>query len=98
MPSPRALWRQVAPHAREVCMDRVNRNWQYGLNYYAGVALPECTEHPTPWQVRQAPGQTPRLAVPEMAPLAPPAAARPGAAGPGTVDPVVPAIVPSRFR
>jgi 4-amino-4-deoxy-L-arabinose transferase-like glycosyltransferase len=70
MPSPQALWRQVAPHAHEVCMDHVNRNWQYGLNYYAGGALPECSEHAAPWQVRQAPGQLPRLAAPEARPAA----------------------------
>jgi 4-amino-4-deoxy-L-arabinose transferase-like glycosyltransferase len=89
MPSPRALWLQVAPHVSEVCMDHVNRNWQYGLNYYAGLALPECSGHPAPWRVRQAPGQPPRLAPPEMAPLI---------TAPPTVDPVVPGIVPSRIR
>jgi 4-amino-4-deoxy-L-arabinose transferase-like glycosyltransferase len=87
MPSPRALWRQVAPHAAEVCMDRVNRNWEYGLNYYAGAALPECSDHPAPWQVRQAPGETPHLAVPEIAPLRP-----------ERVDPAGVGIVPSRIR
>jgi 4-amino-4-deoxy-L-arabinose transferase-like glycosyltransferase len=94
MPSPRALWRQVAPHAHDVCMDHVNRNWQYGLNYYAGEALPECSEHAAPWQVRQAPGQLPRLAAPEAHAAAPPS----DASRPGTVDPAMPGIVLSRIR
>ena len=94
MPSPRALWRQVAPHDGDVCVDHVNRNWQYGLNYYAGGALPECSSHPAPWQVRQAPGQLPRLAAPE----ARPAAAQPDADPPGTVDPVIRGIVLSHIQ
>ncbi len=98
MPSPRALWRQVAPHARDVCMDHVNRNWQYGLNYYAGEALPECSEHQAPWQVRQGPGQVPRLTAPSHALAAHPAK-RPGDAIPaGTVDPAMRGIVLSRIR
>jgi hypothetical protein len=72
----------------------VNRNWQYGLNYYAGGALPECSSHPAPWQVRQAPGQLPRLAAPE----ARPAAAQPDADPPGTVDPVIRGIVLSHIQ
>jgi len=94
MPSPRALWRQVAPHAADVCLDHVNRNWEYGLNYYAGAALPECSEHPAPWQVRQAPGRFPRLAPPEPRP----AAARSGTPAPGRVDPAMRGIVLSRIR
>jgi 4-amino-4-deoxy-L-arabinose transferase-like glycosyltransferase len=95
MPSPRALWRQVAPHAHDVCMDHVHRNWQYGLNYYAGEALPECSERAAPWQVRQAAGQLPRLVAP------PPVAAPPEAEAAvrrGTVDPAMRGIVLSRIR
>jgi hypothetical protein len=98
MPSPRALWLRVAPHAGDVCTDHLNRNWQYGLNYYAGAALPDCSEHPAPWQVRQAPGQTPRLAEPDIAPPARPAVVPFDAIRPGTVDPAGHGIVPSRIR
>jgi 4-amino-4-deoxy-L-arabinose transferase-like glycosyltransferase len=93
MPSPRALWLQVAPHAHEVCMDHVNRNWQYGLNYYAGRALPECSEHPMPWSVRQAPGKLPRLTPPAQA-----GATLWDATPAGTVDPAMRGIVLSRIR
>ena len=68
MPSPRALWQRVEPHAGEVCLNGVQRNWAYGLNYYAGRALPDCADHPTPWQIRQEPGGAPWLAVPEVSP------------------------------
>ncbi len=98
MPSPRALWWQVAPHVGELCMDHVNRNWQYGLNYYAGAALPECSEHPAAWRVRQAPGQPPRLEAPESAPLAGPAVVPLNAVRPESVDRVGRRIVTSRIR
>jgi len=94
MPSPRALWRRVAPHAGQVCVDHVNRNWEYGLNYYAGTALPDCSRYPLPWQVRQFPGQPPRLVAPEAPPPAYPAVPRPAA----PVDREARNIVPSRFR
>jgi len=81
MPSPRELWQKVRSHADEVCLDQVQRNWAYGLNYYAGKALPDCSEHATPWQVRQQPGRAPWLAVPEYSPqLAPPVVPRTGPA------------------
>ncbi|HUA59599.1 MAG TPA: glycosyltransferase family 39 protein [Verrucomicrobiae bacterium] len=78
MPSPKVLWLKVAPHADEVCLDHVDRNWAYGLNYYAGRALPECSEHATPWQVRQQKGHAPWLAVPEFSPEMRPAFTRGG--------------------
>jgi len=40
--SVRSFWRE---HEREVatgCVDGVSRTWQYGLNYYARHAVPEC--------------------------------------------------------
>ncbi len=77
MPSPLVLWQKIAPHADEVCLDHVDRNWSYGLNYYAGKALPECSDHATPWQVRQQKGHAPWLAVPELSPGEPPPRSRP---------------------
>lgn len=42
----RTMWREeVAPHRDGVCLDpEIRRTWRYGLNYYAGSALPDCTE------------------------------------------------------
>jgi 4-amino-4-deoxy-L-arabinose transferase-like glycosyltransferase len=40
--SVRAFWRANGAAASGACLDNVSRAWQYGLNYYAGSALPEC--------------------------------------------------------
>ena len=61
MVSARALWHEVSGRADAVCVDQVDRNWRYGLNYYSGTPLPECSAEPRPWWVRQAPGQRPNL-------------------------------------
>jgi len=45
-----------------VCVGDLQRNWLYGLNYYAGSPLPSCSERITPWQVLQAPGEPPHIA------------------------------------
>jgi 4-amino-4-deoxy-L-arabinose transferase-like glycosyltransferase len=60
--SARALWREISSRADEVCVDQIERNWRYGLNYYSGTPLPECSGAAKPWRVRQAPGQPPNLA------------------------------------
>ena len=39
--SVRGFWR-ANQAAGAACVDNVSRAWQYGLNYYAGRALPEC--------------------------------------------------------
>jgi len=44
--SARALWRQISGRAEEVCIDQIERSWRYGLNYYSGTPLPECSQHP----------------------------------------------------
>jgi hypothetical protein len=43
--SVRAFWQANARHieAAESCLNNVRRDWAYGLNYYAGRPLPECT-------------------------------------------------------
>jgi len=83
--SARPLWRAISGRADEVCVDQIERNWRYGLNYYAGTPLPECSVEPKPWWVRQSPGQPPNLA------LAPPGPTSP-------VDLHTPAVVPFPFR
>ncbi len=40
--SVRGFWRASQPQAAGACVDGVRRDWEYGLNYYAGRALPEC--------------------------------------------------------
>jgi len=83
--SARAFWRQISGRADEVCAGQIERSWRYGLNYYSGTPLPECSHDPRPWWVRQSPGQPPNLAA------APPAAISP-------VDPHTPGVVLFPFR
>jgi 4-amino-4-deoxy-L-arabinose transferase-like glycosyltransferase len=60
--STRALWRRISGRADDVCIDQIERNWRYGLNYYSGKPLPECSGEARPWWVRQSPGKPPHLA------------------------------------
>lgn len=39
--SVRAFWKGTG--GTGICIDNVKRSWEYGLNYYAGHALPTCT-------------------------------------------------------
>jgi hypothetical protein len=41
--SVREFWRTNAAHIENPCVQNVRRDWIYGLNYYAGHPLPECT-------------------------------------------------------
>ncbi|MGD0498873.1 MAG: glycosyltransferase family 39 protein [Bryobacteraceae bacterium] len=79
--SARGLWLQVAPHAGETCVDTLQRDWRYGLNYYSVTPLPDCAAQPRPLRVRQLPGRPPF-----------PTAASP----PAMVDPLTPGVVISR--
>jgi 4-amino-4-deoxy-L-arabinose transferase-like glycosyltransferase len=54
--SARALWRQVEGRAGDVCLGELKRDWEYGLNYYAGKALPRCGDEPRPTRILPAPG------------------------------------------
>jgi 4-amino-4-deoxy-L-arabinose transferase-like glycosyltransferase len=83
--SARALWRQISGRADEVCVGQIERNWRYGLNYYSGTPLPECSEQTRPWCVHQSPGRPPDLA-----------AALPAAISP--FDPHPPRVVTFPFR
>jgi 4-amino-4-deoxy-L-arabinose transferase-like glycosyltransferase len=67
--SARALWREISARANEVCVGQIERNWRYGLNYYSGRPLPECSLEPKPWRVLQSPGQRPNLAAAPPAPI-----------------------------
>src|SRR5262249_38667562 len=68
--SARDLWGRISPRAAEVCLDRVDRAWRYGLNYYSVTPLPECSERPSAWRVRQQPGRPPRLEAPSASDVA----------------------------
>jgi 4-amino-4-deoxy-L-arabinose transferase-like glycosyltransferase len=50
--SVRGFWRTHGREAAEACLDGVGRNWEYGLNYYAGRPFHACLS-----------GETPRIAV-----------------------------------
>lgn len=60
--SARSLWREVEARRGDVCVEAVNRDIRYGLNYYSGKPLPDCAEEPRPLAVRQASGDPPHLA------------------------------------
>lgn len=60
--SARGLWNEIGDRARDVCVDGLNRNWVYGLNYYSTAPLPDCSAGPKPLAIRQSPGEPPRLA------------------------------------
>jgi 4-amino-4-deoxy-L-arabinose transferase-like glycosyltransferase len=40
--SARSAWRDVFHSASDICLKEPHRNLRYGLNYYAGRALPDC--------------------------------------------------------
>ncbi len=59
--SSRLLWRSVAPHAHEVCVENLHRNWRYSLNYYSIRPLPDCAVSPRPLRIVQRPGAPPSV-------------------------------------
>jgi hypothetical protein len=59
--SAKGLWSQVSRRAASVCVQGLNRNWTYGLNYYSVEPLPECSVTPRPIRIVQEPGQLPRI-------------------------------------
>ena len=58
----RELWRQVAPHASETCVQRLGRDWRYGLNYYSVTPLPDCTLEQRRFEIRQVGNNPPSIA------------------------------------
>jgi hypothetical protein len=57
--SARGLWREIEARRSQVCIDAVNRNTRYGLNYYSGERLPDCAQEPRPLEIRQHSGDPP---------------------------------------
>lgn len=64
MATARDLGRQVLVHAQAVCLEGVRREWQYGLNYYAGTSLPDCRTGAKPFRVIEKAGFAPILTGP----------------------------------
>lgn len=60
----RDLGREVARHPQAVCLEGIRREWQYGLNYYAGMSLPDCRTAAKPFRVVEKQGFPPRLTGP----------------------------------
>lgn len=67
--SARALWQEIADRSEETCVDNINRAWRYGLNYYSVTPLPECSTHPRPLRIVQAPGEAPQVLTRTAPPL-----------------------------
>jgi 4-amino-4-deoxy-L-arabinose transferase-like glycosyltransferase len=59
--SARWLWLEISGRAADICVDNINRNWRYGLNYYSVTPLPDCSDQSEPLRVVQSPGAPPRL-------------------------------------
>jgi 4-amino-4-deoxy-L-arabinose transferase-like glycosyltransferase len=51
--SARPLWRKIAPGPGSVCVEEIQRNWNYGLNYYSVEPLPDCEQSPRPVHVKK---------------------------------------------
>jgi 4-amino-4-deoxy-L-arabinose transferase-like glycosyltransferase len=67
MASARALAKEIAPHAGEVCVDTISRTLRYSLYYYAGGPLPECSSQPKPIRIVQPPGAPAKVVMPPTA-------------------------------
>jgi 4-amino-4-deoxy-L-arabinose transferase-like glycosyltransferase len=57
----RGLALEVRRHEGEVCVGQLKRDWQYGLRYYLGAALPSCEVNPKPFRILQTPGRPPAV-------------------------------------
>ena len=54
----RAVWKEAAPRANEVCVGDVRRHVEYGLDFYADGALTPCGDRPRSLRIE---GDPPRL-------------------------------------
>ena len=59
--SARPIWREIAARSGQVCVDKMERSWRYGLNYYSVTPLPDCDEAPRPLRIVQEPDRPPEL-------------------------------------
>jgi hypothetical protein len=51
----RTLWREIEPRAAETCVGDVRRHVRYGLEYYSGRSLPDCSVVRRPYRVESDP-------------------------------------------
>lgn len=51
--SARPLWREISDRRDQVCIGEMHRSWRYGLNYYSVTPLPDCSDQPRPFELRQ---------------------------------------------
>jgi 4-amino-4-deoxy-L-arabinose transferase-like glycosyltransferase len=51
--SARSLWRQAQAHGGEVCLGELPRQLAYGLQYYAGRAIPLCSGEPRAYRIER---------------------------------------------
>jgi 4-amino-4-deoxy-L-arabinose transferase-like glycosyltransferase len=59
--SARGVWEAIAGRAGDVCVGTLKRDLRYGLNYYSGAPLPDCSQEPRPLRVEQLPGMPPSV-------------------------------------
>ncbi|MGH9627050.1 MAG: hypothetical protein ACRD7E_01610, partial [Bryobacteraceae bacterium] len=59
--SARALWDRIEPQRGDVCVENIHRNWKYGLNFYAGERLPDCSEADTKLRLVPGPHSRPEI-------------------------------------
>ncbi len=48
----RSLWRQIQGRQQDLCLDGAPRSVAYGLYYYAGRIVPDCSVEPRPVHIR----------------------------------------------
>jgi len=65
--SARPLWERVRAQREDTCVETLNRALRYGLNYYSITPLPDCTEAPKPYRIRQVARQAAQIVVSETA-------------------------------
>jgi 4-amino-4-deoxy-L-arabinose transferase-like glycosyltransferase len=63
MASSRALWLELRPLADSTCIGAIGDAWRFGLNYYSGTPLPDCSVEARPRRLIQIPGQRPSISL-----------------------------------
>ena len=59
--SARPTWQHIESRANQVCVGYLQRNWQYGLNYYSVTPLPDCKAEHKAIELWQIPGRPPQI-------------------------------------
>lgn len=59
--SARRLWRSIEGRRDQICTGNLDREWRYGLNYYAVKPLPDCLVAEKPLTLEQREGTRPQL-------------------------------------